>query len=134
MKKLFLFLIILGLLSCEESADANDAYNSGGAFAASDINGTWRESNSGLTIVISGVSNSMMGTGKVTSSGSLGWPSAAVGGNYLTDVEHHNAGYWDAYSHTYFDSGNWVQTGIAGLAMNDDKESFKIGTAVYVRQ
>lgn len=132
MKKLFLFLAILCLASCSE--DATDAYNSSGSFSASDINGTWKETNSGLTLVISGVSSSAMGNGKVTSSGSLGWPSAAIGGNYLTEIEYHNGGYWDAYSHTYYDSGNWYQSGVAGLAMEDNKSSFKIGTAVYVRQ
>ncbi len=126
MKKLFLFLTVLCLFSCSE--DATDAYNSDEAFEASDINGTWRESNSGLTVVISG------GNGRVTSSGSLGWPSAAIGGNYLTEIEYQNGGYWDAYSHTYYASGNWIQSGIVGLAMNDNKQSFKIGTAVYVRQ
>lgn len=132
MKNVFLILAFLCLASCSE--DATDAYNSDGSFAASDINGTWRESNSGLTVVISGVSNSSSGNGKVTSSGSLGWPSAAIGGNYLTVIEYQDGGYWDAYSHTYYNSGNWVQSGIVGLAMNDNKESFKIGTAVYVRQ
>ena len=134
MKNLIYFLAIFCLLSCEESLDANDAYTSGGAFNVSDINGKWRESNSGLTVVITGVSATTTGTGKVTSSGSLGWPSAALGGNYLTEVEHQNGGYWDAYSHTYYNSGNWIQSGIVGLAMNDNKQSFKIGSAVYVRQ
>lgn len=132
MKKLFLFLTVLFLFSCSE--DATDAYNSDGSFSATDINDTWKETNSGLIVVISGVSDNGAGDGKVTSSGSLGWPSAAIGGNYLTVIEYQNGGYWDAYSHTYYDSGNWIQTGIVGLAMNDDKQSFKIGTAVYVRQ
>lgn len=132
MKKLFLFLTVLFLASCSE--DATDAYNSDSSFVASDINGTWKETNSGLTVVISGVSSGSTGNGKVTSSGNLGWPSAAIGGNYLTEVDYQDGGYWDAYSHTYYDSGNWVQSGIAGLAMNDNKKSFKIGTAVYVRQ
>jgi len=126
MKKLFLVLTVLCLFSCSE--DANDAYDSVASFVPSDIDDTWKETNSGLIIVISG------GNGKVTSSGSLGWPSAAIGGNYLTEIEHQQGGYWNAYSHTYYDSGNWYQTGVAGLAMNDDKLSFKIGTAVYVRQ
>jgi hypothetical protein len=134
MKKLILFFTILFLVSCEESIDATDAYNSDSSFESKNINGTWKESNSGLTIVISGVTSSSGGTGKVVSSGSLGWPSAAIGGNYLTEVEYQNGGYWDTYSWTYYNSGNWQQSGIVGLAMNDSKQSFKIGTAVYVRQ
>jgi hypothetical protein len=61
-------------------------------------------------------------------------PSGAVGGTCMTEVEYHDGGYWDAYNWTYYDNGSWSQTSVIGLAMDDNKESFKIGSAVYIRQ
>lgn len=129
-----LLILVLGLfLATGCSQDATDAYNSDGDFSASDINGTWKESNSGFTVRISGVGSSAMGSGTVIATGTA-MPSGATGGTCMTEVEYHDGGYWDAYNWTYFDDGSWNQTSVIGLAMSDDKSQFLIGSAVYRRQ
>lgn len=123
-------LVGLTLLGCSEFA--TEASRSSG-FSATDINGTWRESSSGLVIRISGVSSSYNGSGRLTSAGTA-YPSAAVGGYPLREIEHQSGGYWDAYHYTYNHNGTWSQTHVVGMAMTSDKKSFKIGSAVYRKQ
>ncbi|POY36412.1 hypothetical protein C3K47_11740 [Solitalea longa] len=132
--KLFLLVLsVFALVSCEPASEyAEDASESGG-FYATDINGTWKETKTGLVIRISGVTSSTSGTGVLTNAGTA-FPSAAVGGTPLTVIEHQSGGYWDAYNNTYYTNGTWGQTKVVGLAMNDAKTEFRIGTAVYKKQ
>ena len=131
LKHFFLSIIIsLFFIGCSKEAD--DAYSSDG-FKPSDINYTWKETTTGLTIRISGVSSSANGKGVVVSVGTA-YPSGASGGTAMTEVEHKSGGYWDAYNNTYYPSGNWVQGNIIGMAMNAAKTEFKIGSKVYKRQ
>lgn len=123
-------LLGLMLLGCSEFA--TEAANSGG-FGATDINGTWREASTGLVMRIDGVNSGKAGSGRLTSAGTA-YPSSAVGGYPLKEVEHQSGGYWDAYHYTYTSSGQWNYTHVVGLAMTSDKKEFKIGSAVYRRQ
>ncbi|NCI52089.1 hypothetical protein GWC95_19345 [Sediminibacterium roseum] len=114
------------------SKDADDAYNSSGSFSATDINGTWKEPTSGVVVTISGVTSGGSGSGRLTNVGSA-FPAAALNGICMKQVEHQSGGYWDAYNQSYTGS-TWVQGSVIGLAMNDDKKSFKIGSKSYYRQ
>ena len=131
LKHFFLSIIIsLFFIGCSKEAD--DAYSSDG-FTATDINKTWKETTTGLTIRISGVSSSANGKGVIVSVGTA-YPSGASGGTAMTEVEHKSGGYWDAYNNTYYPSGNWVQGSVIGMSMNAAKTEFKIGSKVYKRQ
>ena len=126
-----LTLAIMSFVGC--APDAEEAANSNGSFSGREINGTWKESKSGFVVSISGVTSSVMGTGVVTATGSA-FPAAAKGGYCMKEVEYIRGGYWEAYYYNYFNDGSWRQTGVVGLAMADDGKSFKIGSAVYVKQ
>lgn len=131
LKHFFLSIIIsLFFIGCSKEAD--DAYSSSG-FTATDINGTWKESTTGVIYRISGVTSTANGKGVVVNVGTA-YPSGAVGGTAMTDVEHKNGGYWDAYNNTYFPSGSWVQGSAFGMSMTTTRNEFKIGSKVYKRQ
>lgn len=125
----FLFFSVLLFSAC--SKDAEDSANSASQ-SPGNINGTWKATG-GLIIRISGVSASAMGRGTVTAVGNS-FPSAAAGGECMSEVEYIRGGYWEAYFNTYFTSTGWKRGGVVGLAMNDAGTEFKIGSAVYVRQ
>jgi hypothetical protein len=124
-----LFFSMLLISSC--SKDAEDSANSASQ-SPGNINGTWKEKG-GLIIKISGVSSSAQGRGTVSAVGNS-FPSAAAGGECMSEVEYIRGGYWEAYFNTYFTNTGWKRGGVVGLAMNDAGTEFKIGTAVYVRQ
>ncbi len=135
MKKLIIVLsFFLSFIFVNCSQYAEDAANSDG-FSAEDINGKWKEGTTGLVINISGVTDSSLGKGQLITSGTA-YPSSAVGGYPMTEVEYHTGGYWDAYNNTYYttNGGKWIQANIIGLAMNSSKSEFRIGTVVYKRQ
>lgn len=115
------------------SVDADNSANSDGPFNGSDINGSWKEAKSGFIVKISGVTSTSYGSGIVSATGTA-FPSGAKGGTCMKEVEYIQGGYWNAYYYNYFDNGTWKQTGVIGLAMNDAKTEFKIGSAVYVKQ
>jgi hypothetical protein len=129
--KLIALFFISYMLITGCSKEAEEAADSSG-YSPSDINGTWKESKTGLTVRISGVSSSAMGTGIITDVGTA-MPVGATGGACLKEVEYIRGGYWEAYNYTYYTNGTWGQTSVAGLAMTS-KSQFKIGTAVYTRQ
>ncbi len=131
LKILSLCFVAFSLLSMGCSKDAEDAANSDGSFSASDINGSWKEGTSGVIVTISGVTTGGSGSGKLTNVGSA-FPAAAVNGIVMKQVEHQSGGYWDAYNQSYT-GGSWYQGSVIGLAMNDAKTQFKIGTKIYVR-
>ena len=128
-----LLLPLLAVLAMGCYSDFATAAAQSGGFSANDINGTWRHSASGVVISISGVGSSSAGTGRLVNGGTA-YPSGAAGGDVLREVEHQSGGYWDAYHYTYNHNGTWSQTHVVGMAMNEDKQSFMIGTAAYVRQ
>jgi hypothetical protein len=123
-------LLALTLAGCSDFATMMAGVK---GFSAGDINGTWKHMDSGVTVSISGVSDYGSGSGRLTAAGSV-YPSGAVGGNVLREVEHQSGGYWDAYHYQYSTSGSWHMTHVVGLAMEEDKKSFRIGSAVYVKQ
>lgn len=128
MKKVKKFLLFFSmcviLISC--SKEAEDAANSSSGFVETDINGTWKHSNGDVLAISITTGNGVYKAGPA--------PAGAVGGNSLTDVTHEKGGYWEAYSHTYYSTG-WSASGtIVGLAMADDKKTFKIGTQIYTKQ
>ena len=124
-KFLLVFMVSIFIISC--SKDADDARDSVVKFEAKDINGTWKHIPSGAVLAISiTTGNGVYKAGPA--------PSKAVGGNALTKVLYGKGGYWEAYSHTYYSAGWSTSYTIVGLAMADDKKTFKIGTAVYTRQ
>lgn len=124
-KKFLLFFIVCSFLfSC--SKDATDAANSSG-FSPTDINGTWKHIPSGAVVAISiTTGNGVYIAGPA--------PSEAVGGNALTMVTHGQGGYWEALSHTYYSTGWSTSSTVIGLAMANDKKTYKVGTAVYTKQ
>jgi hypothetical protein len=129
--KMFLCFAVFTTLLLGCSKDAEDAANSSG-FSASDINGIWKETTTGFTMRISGVSASGMGYGTVYAIGTA-FPASALGGTCLKEVELIRGGYWEGYNQTYTGS-SWYQGSVIGLAMTDSKNEFKIGTKVYKRQ
>ena len=122
--KLIFFCLAIFFMSC--SKDATDAANSSGSFSPSDINGTWKEGTTGFTVRISGVRSGGSGSGTVAATGTS-FPSGALNGTCMKQVEHQSGGYWDAYNQSY-NNGSWYQGSVIGLAMNDAKTEFKIGT------
>jgi hypothetical protein len=129
--KMFVCVALIASVMMGCSKDAEDAANSSG-FSASDINGIWKETTTGFTVRISGVSSSSMGYGTVYATGTA-FPNSALGGTCMKEVELIRGGYWEAYNQTYTGS-SWYQSNVIGLAMNDSKSEFKIGTKVYKRQ
>ena len=129
--KMFVCLAVFTSMLFGCSKDAEDAANSSG-FSAADINGTWKEGTTGFTVRISGVSSGSMGKGTVYATGTA-FPASALGGTCMKEVEFIRGGYWEAYNQSYTGS-SWYQSQVIGLAMNDAKTEFKIGTKVYKRQ
>lgn len=125
-------IVVITLLFTGCSKDAEDAANSNGSFSASDINGSWKETKTGVVVYISGVSSYGSGSGKLTNCGTA-FPAGALNGIVMKQVEHQAGGYWDAYNQSYYNNA-WYQGNVIGLAMNDAKTQFKIGTAIYVKQ
>ena len=124
--KILFAVIFLTLLSCE-SQSAKDSANSSASFASSDINGTWKYYPANLVIQISGSTGTVITTGTAM-------PSGAAGGACMRQITYLQGGYWEATNYTYYTNGSWVQGSTVGLAMADDKKTFKIGSAVYTRQ
>ena len=127
-KKFLLFFIMSGVLfSC--SKDADNSANSISPFKTTDINGTWENIPTSTVVEISMTTgNGIFRGGPVE--------AAAIGGNSLTGVTYISGGYWEAKSHTYFSSTGWSATNYknVGLAMADDKKTFKLGNSVYTRR
>lgn len=125
-------LLCMGLLFSGCSKDAEDAAN-GSSQSPSTINGTWKTSG-GFIVKISGVTASAMGRGIVNAVGTS-FPSAALNGECMSEVEYIRGGYWEAYNNTYYPGTGWkTKTSVVGLAMNESGKEFKIGSAVYTRQ
>ncbi len=131
MKKLFL-LSMIAILFIGCSKDAEDSANSTNSFKDEDINGIWKESGSGVAFRITGTSSTVYGNGYLNQAGNV-FPSSAVGGRCLSEVEMVRGGYYEAYNWTYTGT-TWVKGGVIGLAMNDAKTYFKIGSKFYYRQ
>ena len=118
----FTTLIMVG---CSE--EATDAYNSSGDFEESDIWGFWKHEESGVVVSIAA------GMGVLREAGNV-YPQDAVGGTTMTDIVYMGGGYWEATHWTYDHSTGWQSTHTIGIAMQEDKQSFLIGSAAYVRQ
>lgn len=123
---MFAFLLI----SC--SKDATDSANSNSGFSDSDINKTWKETTSGFVLRISSTSTTVYGNGYVSETGTS-FPASAVGGRCMSEIERKQGGYWEGYNWSY-NGSTWVKGSIIGMAMNDAKTYFKIGTKIYYKQ
>ncbi len=130
--KHFLLALMTSVIFMSCSKEATDAANDGDVDPSS-INGTWRETTTGVTVSISGVSSTSNGTGYLTDCGTV-YPSGALGGTVMTVVEYQSGRYWDAYNNTYYSNGTWSQASVIGLTMNENMNEFLIGSKVYVRQ
>ncbi|MGC4232501.1 MAG: hypothetical protein QM594_05925 [Niabella sp.] len=73
-----------------------------------------------------------MGNARIIKAGAM--PAGAVGGYPLTEIEYIRGGYWEAYNNTYYGPGDWRQANVVGVAITDNKNQFRIGSAVYERQ
>ncbi len=132
MKNYLLYLMIsFVFLGC--SKDATDSAGSDSTFTDSDINGRWKESSTGLIIRISSTSSSVYGNGYVDAVGTA-YPSGALNGRCMSEVELVSGGYWEAYNWTYYPGTGSVKGSVIGLAMNDARTYFKIGSKFYYRQ
>lgn len=133
MKLRHLFMLVMvGCFFISCSKEATDAANDSNVNATK-INGTWRETSTGLKIRISGVSSNSSGTGVITDCGSA-YPASALGGTPMTVVEYQSGRYWDAYNNSFYPPSTWQQGSVIGLAMNESGSQFLIGSKVYVRQ
>lgn len=131
-QRFFILTLCLAVLFSSCSEFATDVSDDDG-YSATDINGTWKETTTGVTIRISGVTSSGSGSATLTNRGTV-FPAGAVGGTIMKQVEYQSGGYWDAYNQSYTTSGTWVQGSIIGLAMRSNKREFLIGSKVYQKQ
>lgn len=127
-----LMLVIVSCFFISCSKEATDAANDDNV-RAEEINGTWRETTTGVKIRISGVSSNSAGNAVITGCGSA-FPASALGGTPMTVIEYQSGRYRDAYNNTFFPPSTWQQGSIIGLAMNESGSQFLIGSKVYVLQ
>lgn len=120
-------MVFVAIIAASCSEEATDAYNSDSDFSESDILGFWKHEESGVVISIAA------GFGVLREAGNV-YPQSAVGGTVLTEVVHLGGGYWEALHWNYDETNGWRSTHTIGIAMQEDKQSFLIGSQPYVRQ